>query len=151
MKFKVSQMSVKNGTDATGKPWTMYNFTNMYDGRKYSCFQKAGYTDSFADGYEFEADFTEKPNPKGGTYKNVQWPKVQRGAPQNYQPQNNQLIEAMKIQMDRIEKKIDRIMGVTVAVMPVDETPLEMPQSYYDKVGLPTDIPPIPEEDSTPF
>lgn len=140
MKFKVSQLSIKNGTAATGKPWTMFNFTNMYDAQKYSCFSQAGYTDSFAEGYEFEAEYTEKPNPKGGTYKNVQWPKAQRGAPQNYQPSNPQLIEAIKLQLERMEKKLDALVDGN---RKYDTLPEDLP---FPK-GLPTDIPPMPTDD----
>lgn len=150
-KFKIQDLSIKNGS-SNGKPWTMFNFKNTNDNQFYSCFAQKGYTDSFKDGYEFEAEFTEKPNPKNPSrpYKNIQWPKVLRGTPAPYTPANNQLIEAIKIQMDRLESKVDRLLGATVAVMPF-ETPLEMPPDYYEKHGLPTDIPPLPEEDSTPF
>lgn len=146
MKFKVSQMSIKNGTAANGKSWTMYNFTNMYDGHKYSCFAQAGYTDNFSDGYEFEADMTEKPNPKGGTFKNVQWPKVQRGAPAPYQPSNTQITDAVKIQLDRIEKKLDRLNRL-LSLGGLKDNNHEVPED----IKLPFEGDPAPTDEDRPF
>ncbi len=101
MKFKISNIKISKGNSKdTGKPWTLFNFRNALDGLDYSAFAQAGHTDKFENGYEFEAETTEKPNPKGGMYRNIQWPKQERG--QSHQINNAQL--------DRIEQKLDRVL-----------------------------------------
>jgi hypothetical protein len=77
---------------------------------------------------------------ENGKFKNIEFPK--RPAP--FQAGNNQLIEAMKIQLDRLEKKVDRLLGATVAAMPFEEE-APLPE------GLPTDLPPMPTDSDVPF
>lgn len=130
MKFKISKLSVKSG-NKDGKSWTLYKFINT-DGYEYSAFAQAGYTDNFKDGYEFEAPVTEKPNPKGGTYKNIQWPKEARSS----QGQSN------NAQLDRIESKLDQLLGKSQYIVPKGKNVSgDMP--YADS--------PPPDDKDTPF
>ncbi len=112
MKFKINKLSVKSG-NKDGKPWTLFKFINT-DGYEYSAFAQSGYTDNFKDGYEFEAPVTEKPNPKGGTYKNIQWPKQPRSgdflSQRSDQHPLDQLTRMEKSQQ-RIEQKLDQLLG----------------------------------------
>lgn len=136
MKIKIKKISKKQIETKFGLK-NSYGILNEYDNQWYSCFEHLDMK-NWREGMEVEANV--KVN---GQFKNIEFPKREK----TYQPSNNQLIEAMKVQLDRIEKKIDRLMGATVAVMPVEETPLEMPKDYYEKHGLPTDIPPPPSDD----
>lgn len=129
MKFKVSNLKVSKGNAKdTGKPWTLFNFKNAIDGLDYSAFAQAGYTDEFDNGYEFEAKTTEKPNPKGGVYRNVQWPKSERA-------------QANNAQLDRIEAKIDQLLRGDSIVIPIKMGP-------NTSSTLPKDIPQMPYADS---
>lgn len=140
MKIKIKKISKKEVNTKFGLK-NNYGILNEHDNQWYSCFEHPDMKE-WREGMEVEANV--KVN---GQYKNIEFPKREKP----YQAGNNQLIEAMKLQLDRLEKKVDRLLGATVAVMPVDETPLEMPQEYYEKHGLPTDIPPIPTDSDVPF
>lgn len=143
MKFKISKLQMKGGS-TDGKEWTRYSFVNVLDGHSYSAFAQTGYTENFKEGYEFDAEMTEKPNPKGGTFKNVQWPKVQRGAPAPYQPSNTQLTDAVKIQLDRLEKKLDRLLSYSGDV--VVNNP-----GVPEDIKLPFDGDPAPTDEDRPY
>lgn len=114
MKFTISNLKTKNG-QTDGRPWVKYDFVNVADGNSYSAFAQPGFTDSFQNGYEFEAETTTKPNPKGGVYRNIQWPKANR----SYTPQASEMNDAIKSQLDRMERKIDKLLdnnGQTASV-----------------------------------
>lgn len=133
MKFKIINLKITKGNSKdTGKPWTLFKFKNAVDGFEYSAFSQAGYTDKFDNGYEFEADVTEKPNPKGGVYRNIQWPKAQTSN-----------VGQSSGQLDRIEAKLDQIIqlaAITKVSIPKGVTPL--------KITKPNGL--MPYEDSPP-
>lgn len=140
MRIKIKKISKKQVNTKFGVK-NNYGILDENTGEWYSCFEHPLMKD-WREGQEI--DVNVKVN---GQYKNIEFPKQERP----YQAGNNQLIEAMKLQLDRLEKKVDRLLGATVAVMPVDETPLEMPPDYYEKHGLPTDVPPMPTDSDSPF
>lgn len=142
MRIKIKKISKKQVQTKFG-PKNNYGILDEHSGEWFSCFEHPGMM-SWREGMEVEASIREN-----GKFKNIEFPKREKP----YQAGNNQLIEAIKLQLERLEHKVDRLLGATVAVMPVDETPLEMPKEYYEKHGLPTDLPPLPtdEDNSAPF
>lgn len=136
MRIKIKKINKKEVNTKFGVK-NNYGILNETDNQWYSCFEHP-LMKEWKEGMEVEADVEIN-----GQYKNIKFPKVERGAPSSYSPANNQLIEAMKLQLDRLEKKVDRLLGATSAVMPFEEAPL--PE------GMPTDIPPIPTDNDYPF
>lgn len=140
MQIKIKRMSKRQVNTKNG-PKNSYGILNEDNGIWYSCFEHPDMI-NWREGMTVEANVKQN-----GQYWNIEFPKRERA----YQAGNSQLIEAMKLQLDRLEKKVDRLLGATVAVMPFEETPLEMPKDYYEKYGLPTDIPPTPTDEDAPF
>lgn len=106
MRFKIEQLKQTNVTTKYG-PKVKYSFVS--NGQSYDAWAKKGYTDNFRVGFEFEAEFTEKPNPKGGTYKNIQWPKQQ-----GYSQRATEMYQALGAtpQDHSIHAKLDEILRI---------------------------------------
>lgn len=148
MKFTITQLSSRKG-ETDGRSWLMLSFINQQDGQKYSCFQTRPYTDNFHEGYEFEAEVTTKPNPKGGLYRNIVWPKqdARNGNILLSQPQLKP-----SDQLNRIEKKIDFILQSSGFTDPQimskrDKQEMGIPELPYSDSPPPTSD----DEPGTPF
>lgn len=132
MKFKIQSLETQIVNTKFGDK---AKFRFVSDGQTFDAWSKKGFTDHFKVGYEFEAELSGKP------YKGIDtiaWPKQQSyGAPQ-FNPSNNQLNDAIKMTLERIEKKLDKLLGNVTYTLPNANT------------TLPKDIPQIPYEDS-PF
>lgn len=113
-------------------------FQFVSNGQQVSAWEKKGFTDQFAEGYSFDADL-------GQPYKGVlqiEWPKASNPNIA-YTPSNAQMTDAIKLTLERIEKKVDRILQTT-------EHRHELDNGKPSTFSAPKDIPQMPFEDS-PF
>lgn len=98
MKFVIQQLEQQTVQTKYGAK-QKFRFTS--NGQTFDAWAKKGYTDRFAVGYSFEAELAGKPY-KG--IDSVQWPSNQSYGEPRFQPSNTQITDAVKIQLDRIEK-----------------------------------------------
>lgn len=133
MKIKVAAVKAEAYSGQYG-PTTKYSILNELDNQWYSAFAKPGYTDKLTKGYEFDAEVQSKPGNNGKIYRNIKWP-----SNKPFTPSNTQLNDAMKIQLDRIERKLDRLLD-------------EQHHGYreVESEGLPTGEPPPHTDEDNP-
>jgi len=148
MKFVIQQLEQQTVQTKYG-PKQKFRFTS--NGQTFDAWAKKGHTDRFAVGYSFEADLAGKPY-KG--VDSVQWPSNQSYGEPKFQPSNTQITDAVKIQLDRMEKKLDKLLDVqiprTVEIIRTNASPNAQWSEPQD-LQMPFDGDPAPTDDDRPY
>lgn len=136
MKFKIQSLETVLVTTKYG-PKTKFRFVS--DGQTFDAWAKKGYTDNFKVGHTFDAELSGKPFKGVDT---VQWPTTSQ---QPFTPSQPQLDEAVKIQLDRMERKIDKLLSASSGtyVTPVPQNVTSMTLPYADS--------PPPTDEDIPY
>lgn len=110
MKLKIEEITTANVNTKYGTK-KMYKF--LCDGISYSCFE-----DQRIKGWKV-GDTVDVEVEQNGKYHNIKLPKLDRG----FNPASGQVLEAVKAQLERIEKKLDRLLGSTTTIQNDDVPP----------------------------
>lgn len=138
MQYIIANIKRENKTGSYGNYVSITIQTQ--DGQTIYCNEKKGFTEALRQGGILDVQDSwvqQKTSSRGKSYLQIKWPSAHQ---QQFTPSAPQMNDAIKLQLERIEKKLDRLLGASVAVMPFDE---EAPLPK----GLPTDIPPPPSDD----
>lgn len=135
MKFKIESLETMMVKTKYG-PKTKFRFVS--DGQTFDAWSKKGYTDNFKVGHNFDAELSGKPFKGVDT---VQWPTTSQ---QPFTPSQPQLDEAVKIQLDRMERKIDKLLGVQMT--PTVQNFAQTSEVKYKEIPY-ADSPPPTDED----
>lgn len=144
MKFVIQQLEQQTVQTKYGAK-QKFRFTS--NGQTFDAWAKKGYTDRFAVGYSFEAELAGKPY-KG--IDSVQWPSNQSYGEPRFQPSNTQITDAVKMQLDRIEKKLDRLLDQTMGASRVIVSG-SMPFSEPKDLQMPFEGDPAPTDEDRPY
>lgn len=142
MKFKIESLETMMVKTKYG-PKTKFRFVS--DGQTFDAWSKKGYTDNFKVGHNFDAELSGKPFKGVDT---VQWPTTSQ---QPFTPSQPQLDEAVKIQLDRMERKIDKLLSASSGSSLTYSSPEGTCRTSEVKAHIPYADSPTPTDEDIPY